>query len=163
MTCDCKKRTRGRWSNGKQIVLWGVNSKCEGRKVDFPDSLIAEASAPDGQIASQQAAQAPVKAGQIALCCVTYKIAWVVTGLANGEIFTMRSFSVGDDSWGPFVSQPAGGNGTIQDNQEVSVCKEDADCAQQPLAKFVFDKQAGGAGQPVALGSVGDIKVCKLR
>ena len=158
MTCDCKKRTRGRWSNGTQVMLWGVNSKCESGKLDFPDNFIAEASAPD----SQQVAQAPVKVGQVALCCVTYKIAWQVTGLANGEIFTMRSFSVGDDSWGPFASQPAA-NGTIQDNREVSVCKEDADCTQQPIAKFVFDKQAGGAGQPVALGSVGDIKVCKLR
>lgn len=111
--------------------------------------------------------QAQEAGGGLRTCCASYKIGWLPVGFAPGDIVTLKRFSVGDDSWGPYAGYqiPNAPNQPVTQAHEAQVCKEGADCEELKIGKLEFEKRGGGGpvGQTIALGTIGDINVCKLK
>ena len=206
MAYSCRSKTRGRWSNDREAILWAVAARCRPTIVEFPaefaaldpetlgehegeteiidldqgrDLLLrkfkvlldgAEVENDDPALALSALTAhflAPVRGG-LQLCCVQYRILWTPVGFQANDIVTLKKFSVGDDSWGPFAGYqiPAAPPVPATQRHDAEVCKENADCEKMKVGKLEFEKRVGGAGaagRTIALGTIGDIETCKLQ
>ena len=147
MACTCSKRSRGRWSNGTEAITFVIASKCGKAEEDFPREF--------GDASNQET------------CCATYSIRWQARGFQGGDLVILKKFSAGDDSWGPFdaVQIPAGG-GAASQTVNCQACKEGGECDEQRVGKLEFEKRVGGAGpvgRTIALGTIADLKICKVK